>query len=330
MGKVKLAICLDDAIYQERFVRCLMNHYKERYELHIFQRVLDLTQKELWECHGYILGEKAAEELHLSDEQKNTALIVDDENKYQEVYKLIEKLEVSLSGEKIATERSCIKRQDKTDCCIIGIYSFTLPHLQLPMAALLSGIYGSHGKAILLDFQSSSGFVKEDMLQEQNLGMEDLLAMAMGDSFHKGRCLSAIGHDSSWDYVHPVKSVKGLTELNSEMIRRVIRFLVEELEYDTVVINVGEGTIDIGEIMELCSQMYLLYPKGDTGSWREKSYVNEMERRGKDKILHRIHRIEIPSVAGADRSWESLVEQWKWNSIGDYLRKVIWGAGTDG
>lgn len=323
MGKAKLAICIGDVIYQERFVRCLMNHYRERYELHVFHSTEELAEMEYKPFHGYILGEAVADEINLSEEHKKVALILRSDNKYQEVYKLIEKLELLLGDCRPETGGA-------VNHCTVGIYSFTLPHLQLPLAAILSGIYGERGKAILLDFQTNSGFIRDDGSKEQTIGMEDVLAMAMEESYNKPRCLSAIGHDSSWDYVYPVKSTKGLAEVNAEILRKVVRFLTEEMEYEIVLINMGEGTMDIGEFMGICNQVYLLYPKGDNGSWREKSYVDEMERRGKDEVLHRIHRIEISSITGTDRNWERLVEQWKWNSVGDYLRKVVWGAGTSG
>ena len=104
MGKIKLAICLEDATYQERLIRCLMNHYKDRYELHIFQGVEELKQLKYWPYQGYILGEKVAEKLELSEEQTASALVLNGNNKYQEVYKLIENLETLIGVDNVKSE----------------------------------------------------------------------------------------------------------------------------------------------------------------------------------------------------------------------------------
>ena len=47
-----------------------------------------------------------------------------------------------------------------------------------------------------------------------------------------------------------------------------------------------------------------------------------MERRGKEDVIHRIRRIEIPTVSVGDGNWEKLADQWKWGGLGDCLRKL--------
>lgn len=322
MGKVKLAICIGEEIYQTRLVKCLMNHYKDRYELHIFEEISELEALERKPYHGYVLGEAVAECAGLSEEQKKTALILQEENKYQEVYKLVEALEILLG------EHDC-KERGETGNYVMGVYSFTLPHMQMPFSAMISSLCGEQSRVILLDFQANSGW-KIENTDAQNLGMEDVLAMSMTQTFHKSRFLSAIGRRPSWDYIFPVKSAKGLEEISAELVKRIISFLLQELEYETVILNMGDGILDIGEFMGICDNVYLLYPKGNSGSWREKSYVDELERRGKDDVFNRVHRIEVPSILSTDGEWESLVEKWKWNSAGDYLRKIVWEANSSG
>lgn len=313
---------MEDEVYQKRFVKCMINHYKDRYELHIFESASEFIEETDKSYRGYILGESVAKKMELSEEQKRKMLVLSEKNKYQEVYKLVETLEILLDDE--------MKSSGAMTTCIVGVSSFTVPYLQLPFSAILSGIYGEQGKSVLLDFQANSGLFAAVNNENWDLGMEDVLAMSVMGNYSKSRFLSAIGHYSSWDYVYPVKNSECLEELSGEIIGRIVLFLSKELEYQTIVINFGDGIMDVGEFMSICNHVYLLYPKGDTGNWREKSYVHEMERRGKDDIFHRIHRVEVPSILSADASWEGLVEQWKWNNTGDYLRKVIREAGSSG
>lgn len=319
MGKIKIAICIGDAQYQERFVKCLMNHYKERYELHIFEEAAELQAKERKQYAGYILGEEVCQAIELQEAEKANVLVLNEENKYQEVYKLIEALELLL-GDYLAevSGGGVAKRR------VVGVYSLTQPHMQMPFAALVSGIYAEQGKTILLDFQADSGLGAVAEGGESELGMEDVMAISMAGNYSKSRLLSAIGRHRQWDYVYPVKNSRCLQEMRGEMVSNIIQLLGAELEYQTIVVNLGENAAAICELTEAFDACYFLYPKGDGGGWRERCYIEEMERRGKDDFLHRITRIEIPAVSGADADWEGVVEQWKWNNVGNIVRKIIW------
>ena len=312
MGKVRLGICIGDEIYQERFVKCLMNRYKERYELHIFETLQEIEERALFD--GYIMGTLITEGVVLSEEQMKRTLLLNEENMYQEVYKLIEQLERMLGDKSVKVQELNVRPH------IIGIYSMTLPHVQMPLSATLADICSEHGKIILLDVQANSGLehIRKDM--EQVLDLEDVIAMTITESYSKNRLLSTIGHYHSWDYVYPVKNSDSLRELRVEDMDDIVKLLAKELGYQVILLNVGEGCM---QFLEICDDIYWLYPKGETGAWRERSYVGEMQKKGKDDVLHRVQRLEISSVLSTDERWDHLAEQWKWSTMGDVLRKLV-------
>lgn len=318
MGKIKVAICIGESEYQERFVKCLMNHYKERYELHIFEEPKELKELESRPYAGYILGEEVYETLEIWDEDMPNVLVLNEENKYREVYKLMEEFELLL-GDYMA-EISCVAG---TKCRVVGVYSLAQPHTQMPFAAMLAGICAEQNKTILLDFQAYSGLAEAGKEDSKELGMEDVMAMSVTGSYNKSCLLSAIGRHRQWDYIYPVKNVRCLQEMNVEMMVSMISLFTKESEYQTIILNLGEGSATMHELADVLDTCYLLCPKGDSGGWREKSYIEEMERRGKDDFLHRITRIEVPAVFGADVEWDRVSEQWKWSAVGDVLRKLI-------
>jgi len=63
MNKTKLAICMKDLEYQERFVNCFMNHYNHQYELHVFTSQDSLERINPAEYAVIITGEYSTEEL---------------------------------------------------------------------------------------------------------------------------------------------------------------------------------------------------------------------------------------------------------------------------
>lgn len=318
MEKVKLAICIGDDIYQQRFVKCLMNHYREQYELHVFGTLSELIRGNCRQYGGFILGECNLEEIGWDEERKEKTLILSEENKYQEVFKIVEALEIQLGNKKLEGRRTKEFRKK-----VFGIYSLTIPHMQIPFGAVLASILGEQEKTILIDIQINSGL---NVLQEESgglLGMEDLLAIATSGSYTKGRLLSAICHHQSWDYVYPVKNSTCLLEATGDVVLHMVELLASELEYETIVINFGAVTSEMDKVIALCDTCFFLYSKGDAGIWREKQFIDEIERRGKEDVLHRINRMEIPPISGGDGGWEKVTDQWKWGSMGDGIRKLI-------
>ena len=322
MGKVKVAICIGDKIYQERFVKCLINHYKERYEFHIFGDYTELVLEPLESYGGYILGDVILEQIELLEEQMERTLLLKEDNKYQEVYKLMEQFEILLGDRvpEIVMERNAGSRA-------IGVYSLTIPHLQMPFSAALAGVCADTGKTILIDLQINSGLRDMEEPLEFPQGLEDVVTMAMSGEYSKSRVLSAIGHYQTWDYIHPMKNSSCLGELNAALLESIQKYLSKELGYQTIILNLEDG---MHKFIELCEEIYLIYQKGEPGGWRERSYVKEMQEKGRDDVLHRIKRIEVATVFDTDGGWDMLVEQWKWNFMGDVLRKIVQEAKRSG
>ena len=99
--------------------------------------------------------------------------------------------------------------------------------------------------------------------------------------------------------------------------------MTDELGYDTVVLNLGSVVLNQEDVADLCDKLFLLDAKGCAGAWRLQQFAAEVERKGDYSVLHRIQRIEIPSVSGEDKEWRRLCEQWRWSGLGSLLRKIV-------
>ncbi|MGN1155638.1 MAG: hypothetical protein ACI4TK_05640 [Agathobacter sp.] len=312
--KIKIAICLKDSIYQERFVRCLMNHYAKRYEFHVFKNLPELQEKDVDQYDGFILENCDSMELGWEEEKIQRTLMLAEENKYREVYRIMEAMEMLLSnrGVNLSVEKPVKPR-------IIGVYSATIPALQLPFAMMLNEILGERKRTIFVDLQEFSGFC-----QDGELGLEDMMAMAATGNYVRGRTTSAIGHMQQWDYVFPLKNSRCLLEGKKEMFQSLAEHFISELGYEVILLNLGDIAMNLEGVTNICDQLFFLYPKGEAGEWREKRLFDELERKGEQDVLHRIQRMELPTVSGTDGDWKRLYEQWKWGSLGDVLRKIVW------
>jgi hypothetical protein len=193
---------------------------------------------------------------------------------------------------------------------------------QVPYAALLGKVIGEQRKVMILDLQGYSGFceVEEGMA---SMGLEDLLSVVMTGNHSKSRILECIRHESNWDYVCTVQNSQCLVEGSKDLYEAIIELLVKELGYQTIIINFGTAFLGQLEMMEKCKKIYFLYGRETIDSWRENTFFHELLKQGKEILLQKIRKIEIPTNSNREMTWRALVEKWNWGQIGTLLRQGI-------
>ena len=319
---------MKDLEYQNRFVSCFMNHYNRQYELHVFTTLEQLEKIAPMEYAVIITGEYSIDEMANYVERGEILLALAEDDlktdevlpqnfiyteKYQEVYKIVEMLERLVADK---TQKQGSGGDGRT---YIGVYSMTQGIYQAPFSALLGKICGEKQKVLVLDLQEYSGL--NDMKEEPGvMGLEDLLSMSMTGNYSRGRILECIRHGANWDYVCSSQNVQSLAEGSQELYDTMLQWLVDELEYQKIIINFGTIFMGSLELMEQCQKIYLLEGKEQSGDWREAAFFEEVTRKKKDGLLKKIKKVEIPQVALRDNTWESLVENWSWSYIGEMLR----------
>lgn len=339
MKKRKLAICIHDKEYQNRFLKCWMNHFKDSYEVHIFTNIEDDMRLEEQEYEVLLVDENTVETIEAIKEYTGLIVcLVENENvmqernpkenmyrleKYQEVYKIEQWIRDKMQELRLLTVP--YGRFSKKQW--IGVYSLDCELMQLPFAAMTAMEYGEKTKVLVVNLQAMSGMMLEtdDGNGELNgSSMEDLLTAVVTNSYTRARILGGIGHEQNWDYIYPAKNSECLAEASKDTYETMIQILSQELEYTTIILNFGTVFSGIFDLMELCDDFYLLTAKKDSTTWREKAFREEMRMHGKEEFLQKIKRVEIPHVFFANQTWYPLAHQWRWNPIGDNLRKCMW------
>lgn len=333
MDKVKLAICMKDLEYQARFVNCLMNHYKHLYEVHVFTNLEELKMTKPLEHSVIITGEYSTEELANFVERGEKLLflaeeILGDENsvsedvtyagKYQEVYKITEIIQ-RLTADSTTSQ---IQSTKESGCKWTGIYSLSKEKYQISFGGLLAEIYGEEEQVLLLDLQAHSGLMEQEA-EVPHMGLEDLLSVATTGNYSKGRILECIGHESNWDYVYPVKNTECLVEGHWELYQTLMKILEKELKYQRIIINFGTVFPGQLEMMEHCDSLYLLCGKEMGDNWREDAFRNELHRGDRDQLIQKIKQIGLPIIPITGGTWRTLLEKWRWSSLGESMRQMI-------
>lgn len=339
MDKTKLAICIEDEEYEARFVKCVMNHYKESYEIHVFSSINEVVQEQKREFQVIITGdgnelrEKTVENYLLfvlqecvvetNPSSKENVFYIE---KYQEVYKIMEELE------KVVSQRHAQKggRAGSRQTQLIGVFSLVKESLQMPFTALLAEILGERNRVLVIDIQSFSGFATELEGDEEALGMEDLMAVATTGNYTSNRLAASIGREQKWDFIYPAKNTQCLVEADGTLYQKILEILEKERGYDQVIINFGAVFPGVVEFMTQCQQMYFLTERKEERNWREENFFRELGLQGREDFLQKILWIEEPVLLVKNRTWRQLAKSWLWSELGDKLREINWMENGNG
>ena len=334
MAKRRLAICIGDREYQNRFTNCVMNHYQNQFELHVFTERDTFLEQEFELYEGIILsddlqmlGTLAVHAqipiFYLTDaealgrvEQKEGVIWVD---KYQEVNRIMDEV-LSVIGDEIHQVQ--MEGTIGAKMRITAVYSLGEDAYQLPFAVTLGSILSERKKVLLIDLQENSGLTRL-VTEKKDQGLEELLVMAEGGKCQRNRLMACIGKLDHIDYVYPVSNTECLTETEAGVYLKLLTMLTQELDYNECILNLGVRFSGFFELLARCHQVYLLGRQDGLGQWREYEFTEEMKRRGYEKLAEQISRVQSPKPVDSNLTCDRVVEEWKWNEYGDYVRRMI-------
>lgn len=333
MRKIRLGLYFGDREYGDRFSACLMNHYQDRIELHLFTEP-EAAKKGCGGLDGILLSEW--EESYDAIAQQIPCMVLYDSeagaqiqegevifvDKYQEVNKIVDEI-LSHIGEEIRDVQQHGRIGQHLQ--MFAVYSLAENEYQMPFAVTLASIMSEREKVLLLDLQENSG-LSQLVGDGKEAGLEELLVMAESGRYARGRMLNCIEHLDGIDVVCPVNNTECLCEAQAQNYRNLAQTLAQEMGYTTIILNMGSRFVGFFEILAECESIYLVKSRGGLGQWREKEFRQELEKHMNADPQQHIRGIELPRVAVPMISCERLVEQWKWNELGDSLRRMVPGV----
>ena len=322
MKKVRLGLCIGDNEYSLRFTNCIMNHYQEQVELHIYSENAELKR------------DRKSYDIVLIDDVKN-AEKWGGEVPVLCLYDSKEGTEKQAEGGVYWVEQyqevQCVCQGDRLPgkAQILGVYSLAENEYQLPFAVTLATLMGEHEKVLLLDLQENSG-ISQLTGADCRMGLEELLVMAEKGRYATNRLISCIAHLENIDVAYPVYNTECLCEAQMKTYQKLFHTLAKEMGYETIVLNFGTRFVGFFETLDICQQVYLMKSRGGIGQWREKEFFEELDQRNLEQVRQKIQSVEIPLMTTPIISCERLVEQWKWNEFGDRIRNLMPGVRSVG
>lgn len=305
MKKIRLGIYIEDSEYGDRLTCYFMNHYKDQLEIHMYtmreqlehlEGEIDImlsSELDQWN-NKYIPLIQIVEETPIESEEGIYFV-----EKYQEVNRIVEEILKHVGGEvrDLTSEGSLIGQTR-----LISVYSLADNQYQMPFAMTLSSILSENEKVLLMDFQENSGLSR---MLEQSV-------------------------EHKLDYVYPIENTECLCEINTVICNNLLQMLGKEMHYDCIVLNMGTRFKGFFDILDRCSDIYLVQKKGGISQWREYEFTEELIERGLSNVVERIKLIEPPVITTPVSTCDKLVELWKWNEFGDVIRNMTRGISCAG
>ena len=332
MKKIRLGIYIDDEEYGDRLTYYFMNHFNNRFEIHMYTRQEELNNlsgqidimlsSELneWNNRGIPLIQ-IVEETPIESEEGIYFV-----EKYQEVNFIVDEILKHVAGEVRDLQKDgSLMGQTR----LISVYSLADNQYQMPFAMTLASILSENERALFIDFQENSGLSRMfEQSREHNL--DELLVMAESGRYSTNRINSCIGHSQKLDYVYPIDNTENLCEINTVICNNLLQMLGKEMHYDCIVFNMGTRFKGFFDILDRSDEIYLVQKKCGISQWREYEFTEELMERGLSNVVERIKIIEPPVIAVPVSTCEKLVEMWKWNEFGDVIRNMTRGISCAG
>lgn len=347
MRKTKLAVCMEDWEFRNRFTSCLMQFYGNDLEIHIYEELTQLLESEIEQVDCVILegiledfwrslknfSEKKKTEwknkiIWLRDEEETVENPIDFMNNPQENVQIVDKftnINQIFEGIReicpIEMEIAFRNNTEKNLPRLIGVYSLSETGFQLPFAITLGMTLSEKEKALLVDLQENSG-IGEYCDDIWEMGLEELIVM-MGESGKSfGSMNHCIGHIDRMDFIYPARNCESLCQIEAEHYQKVLDVLLHGLSYDVIILNFGSRFQGFCQMFSSCDRVYFLEGKRHRSSWRKREFLEELEQKGFGHIENQLYPVELPSVTGGGASCRRQVEEWQWGPFGDEIRSL--------
>lgn len=335
MEKLKLAVCMENGEYVKRFTNCLMNHYRNKIELHMFTDMKELEGIPLESYDVFLVSDFSLEDAMVAKILKKKAIYLEESteegagaetrdedcvflDKYAGVPQIVDEIMMLFDNKErlIRTETKHASRTKR-----LAVYSLNEAYLQLPFAFCMASILGEANKVLLVDLQENSGLTQFNE-GETVAGMEELLALVQTEKYTKQRLVGGISHFRYWDYLYPFRNSECISEGDGSSYEKLLQLLEQEQEYEVIILNFGGRFQGFFQLMESCESRYLL-KKNHGCEWREQAFFKELEAKEFTGLIDGWNKIVLPAEQEEESQPELLSDQWQWGQIGETLRKQL-------
>lgn len=344
MHKILVALCDTDDEYRERFVTYLVERRADMFAVHAFSKTehfLQALSKQIFDVvilgQGFEEAEDIVQErripllrlldsapemlaedsVYMSEEKSNSVPLF----RYQPVEAILHEVQV-LAGTAFfeETESRCLTRLE-----IIGVYSPVQHEMQMPFSMVLAEKLAERRKVLYVNLMRHSGFLQIFGLTGR-YDMGDIVLRLRNKRLFAETFLKCLYESNRMYYIPPFRNPEDLRNFLPEDYMALIGFLEESTDFETLILDFGEGTERFTEVLETCQSIYCPTKTGYFYECRLNDFLQYLEMRAEDAVRENIHIINLPFSAKQIRGGRDVRKQLLWSEFGDYVRRYLGGG----
>ena len=299
-----IAICDKETVFVQILAECLRKKFKKKLEIEAFDKADSLLaaakEKTIVLC---LLGEKMADSFVLNELLSYTQNIIyfsakkreDRIFKYQSAERVVADLLRICAEREIILFKESILFTRRHDVKILGFYAPARHSMQSTIALTMGQILAKEKKVLYLNLEPYSGF--EYLLQktyDHDL-MDLLFFLKEGKEKFRLRMESMLESIGGLDYIPPVFCFPEMEEIDFSLWHQLLERIVEETDYEIVVIDLTEYTRGLLSLLEICDEIFTCLPGDRLSLARAEHYESVLNHMKKGYLLERTKKSIVPS-----------------------------------
>ncbi len=340
MAKINVAICDTDDGYRERLVAYLMEHQAQEMRVHafsapeVFAACIDEQRFDtalFGEGFEHVINaalkcgirglrlcesppENAADKSGLCDGGETGCGEV---FRYQPVEAIIH--EIKAAGGMHAVNAAIVRRRME----VLGVCSPIGHEMQVPFSMVLCARLAERYRVLYINLTARAGFLRVFGIQgDYDLG--DIILRLRNQRLEQRTFLKCVYEEGRIRYIPPFANPENIRDFSAEEYAKLLRFLEEETDFETVVFDFGEGICRLADMMSQCTGIYCLTKNGFYYEEQTAYFLDYLKR--EEGLAERIHLVNLPFSARHIRADTDALRQLEWSEFGDYVRNYMAGG----
>ena len=334
MKRTVMAICAPDPKYCERLAEYFGRHRTDRADIRVFcdrKRFQEENEKGIFQT-------VLLEESFFPEEQNSeTRYILLNEGRISEDWKDFPTIFQFQSADHLLRELFSMTTEFEENSIytggkeLIGVYSPHQHDLQMAFSLGLAEVLSEKRRVLYLNFMDCAGF--GSLLGEEYQGdLGDLLYyVKTGQERLSGRLSGMIYQLGRISYIPPAVNPENLHEADREDYERLLRFLTDKTDYETIVLDFGAMLPGFGELLARCDRILCPVRECEITGGRVREFQRYLSLEHSDTLQE---RTKFVSLSDTCRVSETLLDAktriFSGESGENLLREILDQGGADG
>lgn len=344
MNKRKVAVCDTEDSYRVRFVTYLIQRKPGEFAIHgfsdpkLFLEALEQSKIDLavigrgFEGVMEILCERQIPVLLLQDtlqqypEDSAVSLGEQPERisavyRYQPIEVILHEMQVLLGAgsSKMGKENVFLSGLE-----VIGVCSPIRHEMQIPFSYTYAALLSEKKKILYVNYMEYSGFPEAFGLSSGH-DMGDIVLRLRNHRLQPEMFLRSVYEEERIFYIPPFHNPESLHELNPDDISAFLEFLRDKTDFETVLIDFGNGLTGLGSMLEYCTGIYCLVKSGFYFESQTHQFLEYLQKSAAEEVTERIQLLNVPFSAKGIHGGDDIKRQLLWSEFGDYVRGYLTG-----